>query len=114
MKSLTESLQHGLRNIDGGQVTAHLLIPGFTYTGMIQKRIPQKPPSAWTSDQVVERMVAALAAGDFYILCPDNETTAEIDARRIAWNAADIARNRPALSRWHPDHAAEFADWMKG
>lgn len=114
VKSLTESLQHGLRNIDGGQVTAHLLIPGFTYTGLIQKRIPQKPPSAWTSDQVVERMVAALAAGDFYILCPDNETTAEIDARRIAWNAADITRNRPALSRWHPDYAAEFADWMKG
>lgn len=113
VKSLSESLQHGLRNTEGCQVTAHLLIPGFTYTGMIKKRIPQKPPSAWTPEQVVERMVAALAVGDFYILCPDNETTAEIDAKRIAWNAADIAQNRPALSRWHPDYAAAFADWMK-
>jgi len=112
VKSLTESLQHGLRNIEGGQVTAHLLIPGFTYTGMIKAWIPQKPPSAWTAEQVVEEMVRALAAGDFYILCPDNETPREIDAARMAWNADDIARNRPALSRWHPDYAAAFADYM--
>jgi len=113
VKSLTESLQHGLRNTEGCQVTAHLLIPGFTYTGMIAARIPQKPPSAWTAEQVVEEMVRALAIGDFYILCPDNETPRETDVKRMGWNAADIAENRPALSRWHPDHAAAFADWMK-
>jgi len=113
VKTLTEGLQHSLRGIEGCQVTAHLLIPGFTYTGLIQKRIPEKPASAWTSEQVVEEMVRALAAGDFYILCPDNETTREMDAKRILWSAGDLAEGRPALSRWHPDFADAFADYMK-
>jgi NAD(P)-dependent dehydrogenase (short-subunit alcohol dehydrogenase family) len=114
VKTLTEGLQHALRNIEGAQVTAHLLIPGFTYTGMTRRFAAEKPAGAWTSEQLVERMVAALAAGDFYILCPDNETTPEIDARRILWNAGDLVENRPALSRWDPAYAAAFADWMKG
>lgn len=114
VKTLTEGLQHSLRNIEGCQVSAHLLIPGFTYTGLIRQRIPEKPASAWTPEQVVEAMVEALAAGDFYILCPDNETTPEMDRKRVRWGAEDLAGNRPALSRWHPDFAAAFADWMKG
>ena len=31
----TESIAHGLRDIEDCQLSAHLLIPGFTYTGMI-------------------------------------------------------------------------------
>ena len=34
MKVVTEALAHELRNIEGCQVTAHLLIPGFTFTGI--------------------------------------------------------------------------------
>ncbi|HWT31032.1 MAG TPA: short-chain dehydrogenase, partial [Propylenella sp.] len=90
-----------------------LLIPGFTYTGMTAVRLPKKPPAAWTPEQVVELMLDRLPHGDFYILCPDNETTPEQDAKRIAWAAADVTENRPALSRWHPDHAAEFARYME-
>lgn len=114
VKTLTEGLQHALRNVAGGQVTAHLLIPGFTYTGLIRRFAAEKPAGAWTPEQVVEAMVAALAAGDFYILCPDNETTAEMDAKRVRWGAEDLAGNRPPLSRWHPDFAEAFADWMRG
>ena len=33
VKVVTEALAHELRNIEGCQVTAHLLIPGFTFTG---------------------------------------------------------------------------------
>src|SRR3954468_10052058 len=40
-----------------------------------------------------------IAAGDFYLLCPDNETTRAMDEKRIAWAAGDIIENRPALSR---------------
>lgn len=53
-------------------------------------------------------MWRGLDAGDFYILCPDNETTAEIDARRVLWSAGDLIHGRPALSRWHPDFKAAF------
>ena len=34
VKVVTEALAHELRNIDGCRVSAHLLIPGFTFTGM--------------------------------------------------------------------------------
>ncbi len=114
IRSLTESLALSLRNIEGAQVTAHLLVPGFTYTGLIQRRLPQKPPAAWTSEEVVAHMFTRLGEGAFYILCPDNETTPEMDARRILWGAGDIAEGRPALSRWHPDYAQAFARYMAG
>jgi hypothetical protein len=47
-------------------------------------------------------------------LCPDNEVTRAMDERRVLWDAGDIVENRPALSRWHPDHAAAFAAFMAG
>lgn len=113
VKALTESLQHELRNIDGGQVSAHLLVPGFVYTGMIRRFIPQKPEFAWTSEQTIDFMIQRLDAGDFYIICPDNETTREMDNKRVLWGATDISLNRPALSRWHPDYADAFARYME-
>jgi NAD(P)-dependent dehydrogenase (short-subunit alcohol dehydrogenase family) len=113
VKALTEGLAHSLRERTGDRVTAHLLIPGFTYTGMTTPPRPEKPAGAWTPEQVVDLMLDRLAVGDFYILCPDNETTPEQDAKRIAWAVADITENRPALSRWHPDYAADFARFMK-
>ena len=57
-------------------------------------------------------MIAGMAAGDFYIICPDNDVTRDIDNRRILWAAEDIIRNRPALSRWHPDYKDEFATFL--
>ena len=112
VKVLTEGLQHTLRETPGCQVTAHLLIPGFTFTGMT-RRAAEKPPGAWTPAQVVDFALERLAAGDFYILCPDNEATREIDNARIAWAAQDITQNRPPLSRWHPDWKDAFAEYMR-
>ena len=89
------------------------MIPGFTYTGMIQRVMPEKPASAWTSEQCVDYFLARLAKGDFYILCPDNDVDEARDARRIEWSAHDVIENRPALSRWHPDYAEAFAKFEK-
>jgi lactate dehydrogenase-like 2-hydroxyacid dehydrogenase len=36
-----------------------------------------------------------------------------LDERRIAWAAGDIIENRPALSRWHPEWAEAFAEFVK-
>ncbi|SEM01768.1 Short-chain dehydrogenase [Sphingomonas palmae] len=83
VKALTEGLSHTLREATGERVTAHLLIPGYTHTGMTA-RGTEKPAAAWSAEQVVDHMLAALEAGDFYLLCPDNETTHEQDAKRIA------------------------------
>ena len=113
VRILTEQLAHELREA-GAPITAHLFVPGFTYTGMVAKILPEKPPAAWTSEQTVDYMLERLAAGDFYILCPDNDVSPERDARRVAWSAGDIIENRPALSRWHPDFAEAFAAFEKG
>jgi NAD(P)-dependent dehydrogenase (short-subunit alcohol dehydrogenase family) len=113
VKSLTEGLAHTLRNIPNCQISAHLLIPGFTYTGNMARRIPNRPAAAWSPDQVAKRLLQGLADGDFYILCPDNETSREQDERRILWAAGDIVENRPALSRWHPDYKEAFEAFMK-
>jgi NAD(P)-dependent dehydrogenase (short-subunit alcohol dehydrogenase family) len=110
--SLTESLAHDLRNVKGAALSAHLLVPGFTYSSMIAKFVPTKPAGAWTTSQVADAMIDGLLAGDFYILCPDNDVSRDIDERRILWDANDIVENRPALSRWHPDYAEAFAAFL--
>jgi NAD(P)-dependent dehydrogenase (short-subunit alcohol dehydrogenase family) len=114
LRALTESLAHDLLTTDG-RVSAHLLVPGFTYTGFTRRRgIAEKPAAAWTPEQVADFMLTGMARGDFYILCPDNDVTRAVDKRRIAWSAGDIIENRPALSRWHPDYADTFKAHMEG
>ncbi|RWA65772.1 SDR family NAD(P)-dependent oxidoreductase [Mesorhizobium sp.] len=111
VKTFTEGLAHALRNEPGARISAHLLIPGFTYTGLTEGAT-EKPAGAWTGEQVIDFMLASLKHGDFYILCPDNEVARPTDERRMAWAIGDIIENRPALSRWHPDHKDAFATFM--
>jgi NAD(P)-dependent dehydrogenase (short-subunit alcohol dehydrogenase family) len=113
VKVVTEALAHELRNIEGCRVTAHLLIPGFTFTGMTRSGGGEKPAGAWTPDQVVDFLIERMSAGDFYILCPDNEVTRAMDEKRILWAAGDIVENRPPLSRWHAGYKAAFAEFAK-
>ncbi|MGI4800709.1 MAG: SDR family oxidoreductase [Janthinobacterium lividum] len=109
VKAFTEALQHTLRTTENCLVTAHLLIPGFVFTPLTAKGRTERPDAAWTADQTVAFMLERLEAGDFYILCPDNDVARATDERRILWAAGDIVENRPPLSRWHPD----FADSAK-
>jgi NAD(P)-dependent dehydrogenase (short-subunit alcohol dehydrogenase family) len=112
VKVVTEALAYELRNIAGCQVSAHLLIPGFTFTGFTRVRVSEKPAGAWLPEQVIDFLLPTMAKGDFYILCPDNDVTRGMDERRIRWAAEDIVENRPALSRWHPDFKDVFAAFM--
>jgi NAD(P)-dependent dehydrogenase (short-subunit alcohol dehydrogenase family) len=80
------------------------------YTELLQHEL-RNTPGAWLPDQVVDFMMAALAHGDFYILCSDGEVTAEMDRKRILWGAGDIIENRPALSRWEAAYKARFEEW---
>jgi NAD(P)-dependent dehydrogenase (short-subunit alcohol dehydrogenase family) len=113
VKVFTEALQHQLRNTAGAKLSAHLLIPGFVFTGLSGAHLKEKPSAAWTPEETIEFMMARLAVGDFYILCPDNDVKREVDERRIQWAAADIIENRPPLSRWHPEYAAAFEAFLK-
>ena len=113
IKALTEALQHELRNTAGHKISAHLLIPGHVFTGLTARGRTEKPADAWTPEQTVDFMIERVEAGDFYILCPDNDVPRRLDERRILWAASDIVENRPALSRWHPDYAEAFAEFVK-
>ena len=117
VKVLTEQLAHELIEASGGKLNAHLFVPGYTWTSMNAADKPEgsdKPDEAWTADQLIGYFDGRFRRGDFYILCPDNVVTPEMDAKRIRWAADDIIENRPALSRWHPAWAARFADYMRG
>ncbi|MFP3549556.1 SDR family NAD(P)-dependent oxidoreductase [Paraburkholderia sp. SIMBA_049] len=113
LKAFTEALQHELRNTPGCNISAHLLIPGFVFTELTRKGRTEKPTGAWTPEQTVEFMLERLSAGDFYILCPDNDVPRSLDERRMLWAIGDIVENRPALSRWHPDYAAAFEAFIE-
>lgn len=107
VNAFTQNLAHDLRNRDDGHVSAHLLVPGWTTTGDNEHK-----QGAWTAGQVADHLLHHLAENDFFIICPDEETSTEMDRKRIYWQARDMIDNRPALSRWHPDYAEEFAAFM--
>ncbi len=104
LKTYTEALAHELRsnaqNLGDDRVSAHLLVPGWTTTGKAEHK-----PGAWLPDQVVAMALDGVAQDRFYIICPDDEVSAEMDKKRILWAAQDITEDRPALSRWHSDYA---------
>lgn len=114
VKAFTEALEHELRNTPGCLVSARLFIPGFVFTPLAAGGRTEKPAGAWTAAQTVDFLLEKLEAGDFYILCPDNDVPRALDEKRIAWAAGDIIENRPPLSRWHKDHAEAFAAFVKG
>ena len=117
VKVFAEALEHDLRgraeaSTPAARISAHLLIPGFVYTGLTTG-VTEKPAAAWTPEQTADFMLDSLKRGDFYILCPDNDVPRALDEQRILWAAGDIVHNRPPLSRWHKDHAAAFQAHLK-
>lgn len=113
VKSLTEGLAHELRESPACNVTAHLFIPGWTFTGLTARNGGVKPAGAWTAEETVLFMLDHVRAGEFYILCPDNESRHQLDQLRIMWAAADVAECRPALSRWHKDWKSLFEEYVR-
>lgn len=115
VKVLTEALAFKLADAAPGRLSAHLLIPGFVWTGMTSRGRGgpgDRPAGAWTPEETVDFMLKRLSEGAFYILCPDNETTPEMDRRRVLWAAGDIVHDRPALSRWRGDYKEAFDAFM--
>ena len=60
VKVLTEALAHSLRNEDAARITAHLLIPGSTFTAMTSRGRTEKPAGAWTPDQVIDMLITGM------------------------------------------------------
>jgi len=109
LKTYSEQLAHRFRNDnDLLDTSVHLLVPGWTTTGKNEHK-----PGAWLPQQVVDRMIADIDKEVFYIVCPDNEVSEAMDAKRVLWGAGDITEKRPPLSRWHEKFKDAAADACK-
>jgi len=129
VKAYAEGLEHELRSTEGSQVRSCLLVPGWTNTSILRKAKRSregdsydestvffwegKPQAgAWSAEQVVEFMLESLKKDQFYIICPDNDVTEDVDNKRMRWTGSDIPERRPPLSRWHPDYKVAFEAFM--
>ncbi|OTB04581.1 hypothetical protein M426DRAFT_22723 [Hypoxylon sp. CI-4A] len=112
VKSLAEQLSFDLRAQEKN-IAVHLLVPGWTWTqlaGAASGR--EKPAAAWTPAQVADYLEKKMAEKQFWVLCPDNDVTEDMDQKRMLWNAQDPVQGRPPLSRWRDEFKDEFAAWM--
>ena len=82
VKAFTEALQHELRNTTGCNISAHLLIPGFVFTGLTARGRSEKPAGAWTPEQTVDFMLEKLDARRLLHPLPGQRRAAR--ARRAA------------------------------
>lgn len=98
-----------------------MLVPGWTFTGLSGNKPflgqgeekKEKPKGAWTPEQVVEYAESKMADGAFYIICPDNDVTEEMDRKRMLWDRMDLVEGRPPLTRWREDWEVEAKEWME-
>ena len=88
VRSLAEHLSYDLR---ATPTSVHLLVPGWTYTGLTKAMgAKEKPEGAWWPEQVAEYLEAKMAEDQFYVICPDNDVSEEKDKKRILWTTGDI------------------------
>ncbi|KAF2760425.1 short chain dehydrogenase/reductase [Pseudovirgaria hyperparasitica] len=111
VKTLAEHLSYDLRDTP---TSVHLLVPGWTYTGLTRAAgANEKPAGAWWPSQVAEFLYEKMAKGSFYAICPDNDVDEKTDKKRMMWAQGDIVFDRQPCSRWRSEYKEENAKWMK-
>ncbi|KAL8717131.1 MAG: hypothetical protein Q9225_005597 [Loekoesia sp. 1 TL-2023] len=110
IKTIAEHLSYDLRD---SSTSVHLLVPGWTFTGMTGGgTVKEKPDGAWAPEQVADYLQQKMGENVFYVICPDNDVTAEKDKKRMLWSVGDIVNERLPLSRWRDEYKAEAEEWM--
>lgn len=71
-----------------------------------------KKAGAWLPSQVADYGYKKMSEGKFYIVCPDNDVTEELDQARMTWGAGDWIEGRSALSRWDNKYKDDAAAWI--
>ncbi|KAJ9137024.1 Short-chain dehydrogenase/reductase [Coniochaeta hoffmannii] len=111
IKTIAEHLSWDLRGTP--QVGVHLLVPGWTFTGLTgASGKNEKPEGAWWPEQVVDYLEKKMSEGKFYVICPDNDVSEETDKKRMLWSVGDIVQARPPLTRWRDEFKEEAKEWM--
>ena len=125
IKTLAEHLAHDLRTESSPSYTpaiaVHLLIPGWTFTGLSgnagptpsEEQLAKKNAGAWLPSQVAEYAEGKIGEGKFYIVCPDGDVDEALDQARMEWAIGDVVWGRSALSRWDAGYEKEAAEGIK-
>lgn len=125
LKTLAEHLAHDLRTKSSPSycpsISVHLLIPGWTYTGLSGNSGPtpsdevlaKKNDGAWLPSQVADYAYEKIGQGKFYIVCPDNDVNEALDKARMEFAMGDVVHGRSALSRWDAEYEKDAAESIK-
>ncbi|KAM3547165.1 hypothetical protein MY1884_009693 [Beauveria asiatica] len=110
VKTLAEHLSWHLRET---ATSVHLLVPGWTFTGMTGGgQTKEKPAGAWAPEQVADFLYHKMEKSKFHVICPDNDVSEETDKKRMLWGVGDIVHGRPPLSRWRDEWKQEAEETM--
>jgi len=114
VKSIAEQLSYDLRVTEGeAAIGVHFLVPCWTLKGIGgPDSLESKPAGAWLPAQVADYLENKMAEEQFWVICPDSETTEDMDYKRMLWSVGDAVEGRPPLSRWRPEWKEKCAHWM--
>jgi len=114
LKSITEHLSFDLAK-SSPSTSVHLLVPGWTFTGLTGGGSTKtKPDGAWSAEQVADFLYKKMGEGKFYVMCPDNDVDWETDRKRMMWTMGDIVYERQPQSRWRDEFKEEATKTMDG
>jgi hypothetical protein len=55
-----------------------------------------------------------MGEGKFYVICPDNDVSEEMDRRRMLWGVGDLVEGRPPLTRWREEWKERAEEGIRG
>jgi short-subunit dehydrogenase len=114
LKSITEHLSFDLAK-SSPSTSVHLLVPGWTFTGLTGGGSTKtKPDGAWSAEQVADFLYKKMGKGKFYVMCPDNDVDWETDRKRMMWTMGDVVYERQPQSRWREEFKEEAMKTMDG
>lgn len=88
VKTITEHLSFDLAK-SSPSTSVHLLVPGWTFTGLTGGGgMKEKPAGAWSAEQVADYLYKKMSDGKFYVICPDNDVDWETDRKRMTWTVS--------------------------
>jgi NADP-dependent 3-hydroxy acid dehydrogenase YdfG len=112
VKTIAEHLHFDLAQ-SAPQTSVHLLVPGWTFTGLTGGGATKtKPEGAWAPEQVAEFLYQKMGEGKFYAICPDNDVDWETDRKRMTWTMGDVVYERKPQSRWLDEFKDEANETM--
>jgi NAD(P)-dependent dehydrogenase (short-subunit alcohol dehydrogenase family) len=112
VKTITEHLSFDLAK-SSPSTSVHLLVPGWTFTGLTGGgKTATKPDGAWSAEQVADFLYKKIGEGKFYAICPDNDVDWETDRKRMMWTMGDVVYERQPQSRWREEYKEESTKAM--